>query len=90
MGLDRKDLIGSGKLKSVEIVGTDQAEKNGEEIMIVRLKDGDKEYSIGLFGADTIDRILDEHGREEDDKKLLEVPESKLKKEGIAWINNPY
>ena len=90
MGLERKDLIGSVQLKSVEIVGSDQAEKNGEEIMIVKLKDDDNQYSIGLFGADTINKVLEEHGREEDGKKILEVPESKLKKEGVGWINNPY
>lgn len=88
MGLKIGDLI--GKLKSVEIVGMSQAEKDGKQIVVLKVQDENGEHDIGLFGSDVAENVLDAHGKKDGDKTFLEVPATKLKDDGIMWINNPY
>jgi len=91
MGLKLTDLI--GKLKAVEIVGMSQAEKDGKQIVVLKVQDENGEHDIGLFGSDVAEKVLADHGDMDDGgKTLLDVPASKLKPkdEGIMWINNPY
>lgn len=88
MGLKITDLV--GKLKTVEIVGMSQAEKEGKQIIVLKVKDENSEYDIGLFGSDVAEKVLDTHGKKEGTKTLLTVPLTKLKEGSIMWINNPY
>lgn len=87
MGLKKSDLI--GKLEVVEILNFSQSEKDGKEIVVLNVQLGNKKFDVGLFGC--AEEVLDKHGSEEDGKKLLEIPASKIGDgDGMVWINHPY
>lgn len=88
MGLKLEQL--TGKLETVEILEHSQTEKDGKQIVVLKVeKDGNK-FDVGLFGADVTEKILDKHGSEENGRYLLKIPASKIKEEGMIWITHPY
>lgn len=87
MGLSKEQLA-DVKLEQVEILEFSQTQKDGKEICVLKVTDGNKNFDVGLF--DCADEVLDKHGDRKDDKNFLSIPASKIKEDGMVWINNIY
>jgi len=88
MGLKIGDL--AGRLEEVEIINFSQTEKDENKIVVLRVKQGNKVFDVGLYGSSTIQKILEDHGFKVDDKNFLEIPASKMTEDKIIWFNQPY
>ncbi len=88
MGLKISDLY--GKLEQVEIIDVSQTEKDGKQICVLKVKHNTNQFDIGLYGEDIVSKILDKHGLQEKGKNFLKIPSSKIKDDGLVWINSIY
>lgn len=93
MGIDMADVLGGGKVESVEILNASKTEADdGSMTLIVELENDDGEQvKIGFIGEGAIQSMLDKGEETDDGKQVTKVPKSKIDpEEDITWVNQEY
>jgi len=87
MSIKLKDII--QKREIVEILDMNEHEKENKIVIVLKCKSEDNIiFDLGFYGKNIAEEFLNLHGSIKNDKNLLEIPTSKIRKDGISWLKS--